>query len=114
MTGLFDSAQYPHNPGHRGIETSVVAAEALAPKRPKVSSLVLGAIRGAGSWGLTTDECCETLEMDRFTVQPRTSELRAQRLVADSGRRRKNRTGKSAIVWIAAEHMPAEQLKEAA
>lgn len=91
---------YPHGPGHRGVETSVAAADALMPKLGRLQSLVLGAIAGAGERGLTADECCDVLELDRWTVQPRTSELRAKGKIRDSGQRRPNKTGKRAIVWV--------------
>jgi hypothetical protein len=107
-------AEYPHAPGHRGVDTSIAAAEALRPKLGRLQTLVLGAIRNAGEFGLTADECCDVLEQDRWTVQPRTSELRLRRLIADSGRRRKNKTGKSAIVWVAVEHMDVEPVRIAA
>jgi hypothetical protein len=38
--------------------------------------------------------------MDRWSIQPRTSELRRKGLIRDSGKRRQNATGKSAIVWV--------------
>jgi hypothetical protein len=40
--------------------------------------------------------------MDRWTIQPRTSELRGEGLIRDSGQRRRNATGKLAIVWVTA------------
>ena len=52
--------------------------------------------------GLTADELSARLEMDRWSIQPRTSELKRKGLIRDSGQRRPNRTGKQAIVWVAA------------
>jgi hypothetical protein len=40
--------------------------------------------------------------MDRWSIQPRTTELKRKGLIRDSGQRRPNSTGKQAIVWIAA------------
>jgi hypothetical protein len=40
--------------------------------------------------------------MDRWSIQPRTSELKRKGLIRDSGQRRPNCTGKKAIVWTAA------------
>ena len=93
---------YPDRPGHRNVETSVAAAEALAPKLGRLQRMALEAIRSAGAHGLTADELAERLDLSRWTIQPRTSELRRKGLIRDGGQRRPNSTGKLAIVWIAA------------
>jgi hypothetical protein len=93
---------YPDAPGHRGVETSVAAGEALAPKLGRLQRLAEAAIRQAGWLGLTADELAARLDMDRWSIQPRTSELKRKGLIRDSGQRRPNATGKLAIVWIAA------------
>ncbi len=92
---------YPDTPGHRNVDTSIAAAEALAPKLGRLQRLAEEAIRDAGSRGLTADELAARLEMDRWSIQPRTSELKRKGLIRDSGMRRPNATGKQAIVWIA-------------
>lgn len=104
MGDLFDLPSYPDGPGHRGVETSVQAADAIAPNARSLQAKVLAAIRQAGGSGLTTNECCDRLGFDRDSIQPRTSELRAKRLIVDSGQRRRNASGKRAIVWVAVEH----------
>lgn len=93
---------YPDAPGHRNVETSVATADALAPKLGRLQRMAEGAIREAGWLGLTADELAERLGMDRWSIQPRTSELKRKGLIRDSGQRRPNSTGKRAIVWIAA------------
>ena len=93
---------YPDAPGHRGLETSVAAALALAPKLGRLQGMALAAIRDAGWLGLTADELADRLEMDRWSIQPRTSELKRKGLIRDSGQRRPNASGKLAIVWVAA------------
>lgn len=90
---------YPDTPGHRGLETSVAAADALTPKLGRLQRMALAAIREAGAHGLTADELAARLDMDRWSIQPRTSELKRKRLIRDSGQRRPNATGKMAIVW---------------
>lgn len=97
---------YPDAPGHRGVDTSMAAAEALAPKLGRLQRMTEAAIRDAGDSGLTADEVAARLKMDRWSVQPRTSELRRKGIIRDSGQRRRNITGKAAIVWVAA---PADQ-----
>lgn len=93
---------YPDAPGHRNVDTSIAAALALAPKLGRLQRMTEAAIRDAAAYGLTADELAARLGMDRCSIQPRTSELRRKGLIRDSGRRRRNATGKLAIVWIAA------------
>jgi len=92
---------YPNAPGHRNVETSIAAADAVAPKLGRLQRMAEGAIRDAGAHGLTADELAARLEMDRWSIQPRTTELKRKGIVRDSGMRRPNATGKQAIVWIA-------------
>lgn len=93
---------YPDAPGHRHVDTSRAAADALAPKLGRLQRIAEATIRAAGPNGLTADELAARLNMDRWSIQPRTSELRRKGLIRDSGQRRPNVTGKLAIVWIAA------------
>ena len=92
---------YPDAPGHRGVDTSMAAADDLARKLGRLQRMAEAAIRDAGDSGLTADEVAARLKMDRWSVQPRTSELRRKGIIRDSGQRRRNITGKAAIVWIA-------------
>lgn len=93
---------YPDAPGHRNVETSIAAADALVPKLGRLQRMTQAAIRDAAEHGLTADELAARLEMDRWSIQPRTSELKRKGLIRDSGQRRPNATGKLAIVWIGA------------
>jgi len=91
--------------GHRGVDTSIEGANHVNADLPRLQRLVRTAIALAGANGATGDEVAEALEWDRFRVRPRTSELRAQGKIVDSGRRRKNAvSGVSAIVWVLPEH----------
>ena len=92
---------YPNAPGHRNVDTSMAAADALAPKLGRLQRMAEATIRDAGIIGLTADELAARLDMDRWSIQPRTTELKRKGLIRDSGQRRPNSTGKQAIVWIA-------------
>jgi DNA-directed RNA polymerase specialized sigma24 family protein len=94
-------SSYPDAPGHRNVETSVAAADALAHKLGRLQRMAEAAIREAGWLGLTADELAARLDMDRWSIQPRTSELKRKGLIRDSGQRRPNSSGKLPIVWIA-------------
>ena len=93
---------YPDTPGHRNVDTSMAAADDLAPKLGRLQRMAETTIRDAGANGLTADELSARLDMDRWSIQPRTSELRRKGLIRDSGQRRPNGSGKLAIVWTAA------------
>ncbi len=94
-------SDYPHSPGHRGVDTSIAAARDLDLSVSRLQRIALRAIRAAGARGLTTNELAISVRIDRDTIQPRTSELRERGLIRDSGARRCNANGKRAIVWIA-------------
>ena len=95
------SHDYPNEPGHRGISTSIEAADAIAPVQGKLQKLVLQVIRDAGYFGITAEEIAYRVEMPREAIQPRTTELRRKGLIDDRGVRRPNRSGKRAIAWVA-------------
>ena len=92
---------YPDAPGHRNVDTSVAAAKALAPALGRLQRLALSAIRTAGARGLTAEELAAQLKSNRWSIQPRTTELCLKGLVRDSGQRRPNSSGRIAIVWVA-------------
>ena len=48
---------------------------------------------------MTSDECARELGIDRLAIRPRFTELSQSGSIQDSGQRRKNSNGKSAIVW---------------
>ena len=105
---LFDFTPPPSNPdlpGHRGVTTSIAAAVDLAPRLGRLQRLAEATIRAAGPAGLTADELANRVELPRWTIQPRTTELRLKGLVVDSGMRRRNCTGKTAKVWVAPEYL---------
>lgn len=104
---------YPDAPGHRNVEASIAAADALAPKLARLQRMAEAAIRDAGPHGLTADELAVRLELDRYSIQPRTSELRRKGLIRDSGKRRPNATGKQAIVWVAVSQANASEAEAA-
>ncbi|MBV2149566.1 hypothetical protein KRZ98_14935 [Sphingobium sp. AS12] len=91
---------YPSVPGHRGVDTSAAAAASLTSSLSYLQAKVLRAIADAASRGLTTNELADALRIDRGSVQPRTSELRAKGRIRDSRQRRLNANGKKAIVWV--------------
>lgn len=88
---------YPDTPGYKARETSRLAAEAMKPTAPLVRDRILNLLTPA--LAVTADEAADLLHLPILTVRPRFSELAADGKVRDTGRRRKNESGKSAIVW---------------
>ena len=61
-------------------------------------------IRGAMHWpdpGATDEDIARYIHMNPSTVRPRRLELVEAGLVRDSGRTRKTRSDREAIVWVA-------------
>lgn len=90
--------------GHRGVDTSIAAAEAIDLNLPRLQKAVLAVIRAAGSRGATCDEVAQALGWVRWRVRPRTSELRRDGRIMDSGGRRDSLAGIASIVWVIPSH----------
>lgn len=108
LFGYIEPDRYPDAPGHRGVDTSIEAAEAVQPRCGRLQKLTLELVASRGAYGATADEAAEACGMDRWSIQPRVSELRKRGLIADSGLRRRNVTGKRAVVWVLLEHVRGE------
>ncbi|RYM11018.1 hypothetical protein [Sphingobium cupriresistens] len=100
------ASNYPNSPGAYPVDTSIAAADAVAPSVSYLQKLILAVLRSVGAYGATGDEIAERLGWERFRVRPRTSELRVLRKIVDSGARRKSQSGIASIVWVLAEHAP--------
>jgi DNA-directed RNA polymerase specialized sigma24 family protein len=84
-------------------ETSHAAAVQLDAEA--LEERVLDCVRGSGIWGLTTEEIADALGIPRDSVSPRMPSLVRRRKVKEFGRR-PNRSGRSAIVWVAPKDTP--------
>lgn len=104
LFGNLPPERYPDAPGHRGIDTSVEAADAIKTRVTGLRARALAAIGWAGAYGITTSELAARTGIDYAAIQPRTSELRKMGLIVDSRRRRMNHKGKREIVWTTKEH----------
>lgn len=83
-------------------DTRAAAYDAIKPASNVIRAKVLRyltKLHSAGGKGMTADECADALGMDRLTVRPRFTELKAAGLIRDTGVRRKNASGKAAKVW---------------
>lgn len=95
MNDLF---RYPYGPGAVDRDTSQAAAADAAPTAPILRALVLDVLERSN--GLTADEVAGRLGMSILSIRPRVTELSRLGKVRDSGSRRRNVSGKSAIVWM--------------
>ena len=97
MSNLDLFERYPNVPGHRGIDTSITAAEGIKPKSKILRQTVLDALSDYGP--MSTLEICMVTNEEYSNIQPRTSELKAKGEIEDTGTRRKTPSGKLGIVW---------------
>jgi hypothetical protein len=109
MTDLFDwksPARYPDSPGFKESTTSKDAAHKVAGQAMTLREQVLKVLQVKGPDGMTADEIAHVVGRSEFSIRPRVSELRKQKLVHEkttkgSVERRDNESGMSAIVWVA-------------
>jgi len=94
MTDLF---RYPRAAGAKARDTSHDAAHAITPAAPLLRDQCLAVIRS--SRGLTADEVAGRLGLSILSVRPRITELARLGQIRDSGTRRPNASGRTAIVW---------------
>jgi len=94
--GLYDG----HPPAQRRSATSVAASRSIEPVAGTARANVLAAIRSS-VLGLTDEQIQDALAMPASTERPRRVELVELKLVKDSGRTARTRSGRSAVVWIA-------------
>jgi predicted Rossmann fold nucleotide-binding protein DprA/Smf involved in DNA uptake len=90
----FDLFTYPTSPGWKRTDTSREAAQTV-----NAATLRARVLRVLIDGPLTADECAEALRCPILSIRPRLSELRLQGKVEDTGERRRNDSGKRAIVW---------------
>lgn len=98
LMGAQPEPTYPVAPGYKARETSKAAAENQKAKSPALRQMCLDQLRRLG--GLTADECAHGMGVDKLSIRPRFSELAAANRIEDTGFRRLNDSGKSAIVWV--------------
>jgi hypothetical protein len=96
---LFDDCDPPaqqHSP------TSQAAAEAIAPVAGRLRRRVYEHLLSVGVAGCTDEEGIAALGMSASTYRPRRIECVEAGLVRDSGRTRKTKSGRQAVVWVVA------------
>ena len=92
-------SSYPYLPGFQDTDTSKAAADGIAPS---ASTLRLAALQVLKAGPRTADEVAAVMGESILAIRPRITELNQQGRVYDTGKRRKNSSGRTAIVWEAA------------
>lgn len=99
MTNLFDYRdKFPDSPGYKGTDTSKKAAESVTQDAPLLRRMCLDIIRKSPD-GMTPDEAADALGESVLSIRPRFSELKTKGEITDTGLRRRNISGRHAIVW---------------
>ena len=88
----------------KGSTTSEAAEAALRPRVGTLSDRVRAHLLAAGPNGSTDEETAKALAMRPTTCRPRRIELCDAGAVWDSGRRRRNTSGREAVVWVHRDH----------
>ena len=83
-------------------DTSRQAAEHVASRAELLRDRCAQRVRQAGAAGLTADEAADALGESVLSIRPRFTELLRLAKIKDSGQRRRNDSGRSAKVWVAA------------
>lgn len=84
-------------------DTTLNAYEAIQPRAGSIREKVFKFIYDRGAEGTTSEELQNAMGLKQNTANPRLRELAQAQRVMDSGRRRLTESGRSAIVWVAAE-----------
>lgn len=87
---------YPNHAGYKQLTTAKDAADSIEPHAKILREQVLNVLKMRS---MTADEVAEWLGESILSIRPRLSELKTKELIVDTGIRRKNVSGKKAIVW---------------
>ncbi|MGI9169206.1 MAG: hypothetical protein ACR2FH_03400 [Caulobacteraceae bacterium] len=88
---------YPHSPGHKvPSDTGLLAARSFAPKAKPIRARAMAVIERHPA---TAEQVAEVIGEHWMIVRARCSELRAQGLIADSGRRGEGALGGRVVIW---------------
>ena len=82
-------------------DTSHDAQLSLRPVLPHLEQRVWEQIVKQGTYGMTCDELEQFLDLSHQTASARCTALYHKGRIVDSGHRRRTRSGRGAIVWLA-------------
>lgn len=88
--------KYPDSPGFQQQDTSYTAAESMNQSAPRLRQQCVQAL---ALRNMTADEVAKDVGASILSIRPRITELKREGLLHDTGERRKNSSGRNAIVW---------------
>lgn len=97
---------YGGKPPSVNTDTSRAAAESIQAVLNPLQAKVMHWIRSQGEKGSTCDEAEVALKMKHQTCSARIRELALKESILPSGMRRRTRSGRKAIVYVAPEFHP--------
>lgn len=95
-------ARYPAAPGYKDRDTSRKAADHVASRAELLRDRCAALVGAYAQVGRTADEAAADLGESILSIRPRFTELLHMGRIKDSGQRRRNESGRSAKVWVAA------------
>lgn len=105
MTDILEPEYYA--PYARGSDTSAEAAAAMT--RPDAETLcgqILALITDHAERGATCDEVEVLLNLSHQTCSARFWDLHKRDFIGDSGKRRRTRSDRNAVVWVLPKYVP--------
>jgi len=93
------AASYPATPGYRASAPDTSRDAARSVDAGRLRGMVLDTLRRTGP--MTADEVADALGESVLSIRPRVTELKRFGAIFDTGKRRANRSGKSACVVAA-------------
>lgn len=94
---------YNDGPGHRGVSTSVAAAESMRAHVGPIQQRILDYFRVQGTHGCTYAEVMAGCQLGAPTVTARLRELAEARLIKISDKTRNSPSGRACRVYILSE-----------
>lgn len=91
-----DLFTYPDRPGFKEPTTSADAAASMEKSAPRLRDKCKRALLFGPA---TADEVAKRLDMSVLAIRPRFTELQRQGVIAETGERRPNESGRNAKVW---------------
>ena len=98
ISELKNKSKYPYKAGHRGVKTSIIAAEDTNKKIGRLHKKVLIEL-AKNPKGLSGSELSDKTGVSILTIRPRTTELKLQGLILDTEKTKKNDNGKFEIIY---------------
>lgn len=106
--------RYPNAPGTKqgSPDTAHNAGQSFKAEAWNRRLEALRCVRGQGANGATCDEVAKFCGWEQwYSSRPRLAELHGQGAIADSGFRRRGRSGRFQTVWVLPEHGPTRRPK---